>query len=413
MTSGTFTSFPIDKIWVDRATRQRRELNDIEELAESISKIGLINPPVIQHDGQLRAGERRWNAVKMLGWTHVSVQFVEDLDEAALHLLELEENLRRVDLTWQEECDAVNKYHSLRTNEDSKWTLDRTAEALGSTRQAIGEQIRVQKHIESGDSKIAKANSYSVARNVVRRKVERETTSVIAGIEKRPERHIPLIHDDFISWSQAYDGVKFNLLHCDFPYGINYTDSSRMNSDTVSIGNEYDDSPEVYIHLLDALARSMKNVVAESAHMIFWFSMHNYGSTRNLLFEMGWTVNPFPLIWHKSDNAGVLPDPSRGPRRTYETAFFCVRGDRKIVSAVANSFAGPTTKNIHITEKPVDMLHHFMRMVVDEYSVVLDPTCGSANAIKVAQRLGAAGTLGIEIDEDSFNLAKENFYDED
>jgi DNA modification methylase len=124
------------------------------------------------------------------------------------------------------------------------------------------------------------------------------------------------------------------------------------------------------------------------------------------LGQMGWKVDPFPLVWHKSDNAGVLPDPQRGPRRTYETAFFCSRGDRKIVQAVANSVAAPTTKDIHMSEKPVEVLRHFMRMTTDGFSNVLDPTAGSGNAIQVARSLRAASFLGLEIDPQFYNAAK-------
>ncbi len=155
----------------------------------------------------------------------------------------------------------------------------------------------------------------------------------------------------------------------------------------------------------------MSNVVAESAHLIFWFSMDYYQNTKILLTEMGWNVNPFPLIWMKSDNTGIIPDANRGPRRIYETAFFASRGDRLIHGAVSNAFAYPGQgKTLHMNEKPVPMLKHFMRMVCDEYSRVLDPTCGSANALKAATALGAPTVLGIERDPEFFARAKDGYF---
>src|SRR5690606_15860787 len=106
---------------------------------------------------------------------------------------------------------------------------------------------------------------------------------------------------------------------------------------------------DVYWRLVDTLGASMRNVVAESAHLIFWFSMDYYADTKVALEGMGWSVNPFPLIWFKSDNSGILPDPSRGPRRVYETAFLASRGDRKIIQAVSNVFAAPVVKRIHMS----------------------------------------------------------------
>ena len=58
MTSGNFSSAPISSIIVNRDERQRRKLEGIEELAESINRIGLINPIVVTPDLVLVAGER-------------------------------------------------------------------------------------------------------------------------------------------------------------------------------------------------------------------------------------------------------------------------------------------------------------------------------------------------------------------
>jgi DNA modification methylase len=147
---------------------------------------------------------------------------------------------------------------------------------------------------------------------------------------------------------------------------------------------------------------------------MFWFSMDYYQETFDRLTKMGWKVNRFPLIWMKDDNTGILPDANRGPRRIYETAFFASRGDRKIVRAKSNAFSwAGKDKSIHMSEKPVPMLKHFMEMFVDEYSFVLDPTAGSANSLKAATVLGAGRVLGLERDEEFYNRAKEAYFNAD
>jgi DNA modification methylase len=146
---------------------------------------------------------------------------------------------------------------------------------------------------------------------------------------------------------------------------------------------------------------------------MFWFSMDYYQETITQLEAMGWWVNPFPLIWHKSDNMGILPDPTRGPRRIYETCLIASRGDRKIVRAVSNVVSHPTTKTIHMSEKPIGMLTKFMEMFVDEHTALLDPTCGSGNAIRAAEARGAHAVLGLERDTEFFNRAKEAYLNGD
>ena len=107
-------------------------------------------------------------------------------------------------------------------------------------------------------------------------------------------------------------------------------------------------------------------------------------------------INPFPLVWHKSEGIGLLPDPNRGPRRTFETCLFGSRGDRWIVKSKASSFAAPTDRKQHMSTKPKTVLDHFFQMFVDKNTVMLDPTCGSGSAVRAAEELGAPHILGIE-----------------
>jgi hypothetical protein len=132
---------------------------------------------------------------------------------------------------------------------------------------------------------------------------------------------------------------------------------------------------------------------------MFWFSMRYYSDTMDhFANHSDFTIDPFPLLWLKSDGVGLLPDPQRGPRRIYETCFFGARGDRKIVSSVGNAYAAPTDGRQHVSVKPEPVLRHFFRMFIDENSTVLDPTCGSGSALRAAESLGAAHILGLELD---------------
>lgn len=421
MTSGNFRSYAVADITVNRADRQRRELRNIDELAESIQRIGLIHPPVIDQDGVLIAGERRLTAIQQLGWTHVPVQFVEDLSEYERQTIELEENIKREQLSWQEEVAALEKFHKLKVAHEPGWSQEDTAVAIGLSPPAVSKKLLVAGSMNN--ETVASADRFSAAWNIVERNAQRKKTSVLEGVgvtmgktlgeaPTTPVLVIPLLNVSFHDWQPTYDGPKFNLIHCDFPYGINVADSPRMEA---TIKDHYKDSPDVYWALVARLMQAMDNVVAESAHLIFWYSMkmNQHGETTAALERMGWQCNPFPLIWHKSDSAGIAPDPQRGPRQTYEAAIFATRGDRKITEAgcIANSFAHPGRRDdaIHASEKPYVMLRHFMRMVCDEYSLVLDPTCGSGNAIKVAEDLGAAHVLGLEQLSEFYGIARDNW----
>ena len=414
MTSGNFTSFPTAEIVVNRDQRQRRKLENIDELAASIGKIGLINPLVIDKDGTLIAGERRLTAIIQLGWTAVPIQFIEDLDEAEVQLIELEENVRRDELPWQDRVNALERYHQLRSQTEEDWSAAKTAEELNMSTNDVSYQRAIHKEMERGDERVINAPKLSVARGIVQRKIERRKASLTRGVEEvinpelaeeRAEHPIPLEHTDFRKWCMKKQ-TKFNFIHCDFPYGVG---AHKSDQGAASAMGGYDDDPDVYWDLLTSFLDNQDKFVADSAHLMFWFSMDYYAPTLDTLANGGWSVNPFPLVWVKSDNAGILPDPKRGPRRIYETALMASRGDRKVVQAVSNAFSSPTTKIIHMSEKPKPVLRQFFRMFVDEYTIMLDPTCGSANAVRVAQDLGATTVLGLEKDKEFFDLASENY----
>jgi ParB family chromosome partitioning protein len=432
VTTGNFQSVLVTSVWVERTERQRRELRGIEELAESIQRLGLIHPINIREDGKLIAGERRLEAIRSLGWTHISAQLSEDdTDDKQLYAVELEENVKRENLTWQEEVTALERYHQFQVSENEGWSQADTAAAIGYSPADVSKKLAVAGAMEN--EVVASADRLSAAHNIVQRNLERKKSSALDSIGAlantlvKPEigeddeedtvsdgealvPPIPLLNTSFHDWQETYDGPKFNLIHCDFPYGINVADSPRMDA---TIKDHYEDSPDIYWSLLARLGLAMDNVVAESAHLIFWHSMKYHADTVDALTRMGWTCNPFPLIWHKSDGAGIAPDPQRGPRQTYEAAIYAIRGDRKITQAgcVANSFAFPGTRDgaIHVSEKPYMMLRHFLRMVCDEYSLVLDPTCGSGNALKVAEDLGANKVLGLEQLSEFYDIACANW----
>ncbi|MDW9503036.1 hypothetical protein GOB10_18440 [Sinorhizobium meliloti] len=70
------SNFPIDRIVVGR--RFRRDFGDLDALAASIRDLGLLQPIVIDQDGNLLAGERRLRACRLLGWTEIPAVVKEE-----------------------------------------------------------------------------------------------------------------------------------------------------------------------------------------------------------------------------------------------------------------------------------------------------------------------------------------------
>ena len=404
MTSGVFHSVPLSAIIVNREGRQRRDLIDIPVLADSINRLGLIQPVVTTRSHELVAGERRLAAVSSLGHTHISVQYVDELDPSYLRAIELEENVKRSALPWQDECKAVYEYYELRRAEAPGFSQEDLGVALGMTQQAVSQRVIVARELLAGNARVREAPRFSTAIGITERAAARKDDQAlhelrtIANIAKPMIEPDPILVADFNIWAPTYDGPKYNFIHCDFPYGI---EADSFNQGAAPLHGGYADTERTYWTLCETLVTHLPRLTTESCHFMFWFSMHYYQETLEF-FRLNSDVSfdPFPLVWLKSDNVGILPDPSRGPRRIYETCFFGSRGDRKIVSAVSNAYAAPTDRGFHMSVKPEPVLRNFFRMFVDESTIMLDPTCGSGSSLRAAESLSARHVAGLEIDPD-------------
>lgn len=411
MTSGQFHSVEISSIIANREERQRRELLNIDSLANSIHRLGLIHPIVIQRSGELVAGERRLAACASLGHTHIVCQYMDELDVSHLRAIELEENVKRLSLPWQDECRAVAEYHELRKAEEPSWTQEQTADALGISAPSVIERLDIVKEMKAGNALVLGAPIFSTARGIVQRANARKDEKALIALHEvlnvaseAPEPE-SIINANFNEWSDTYTGPKFNFLHCDFPYGIG---ANRFNQGAADTHGGYSDSEDDYWRLLFSLSRNINRICTESCHIMFWYSMHYHTETldffqRNTDFR----IDPFPLIWSKSDHAGILPDETRGPRRIYETCLFGSRGDRKIVRSTSNAQHEPSVRDSHMSIKPEPVLCKFFGMFVDSSTLMLDPTCGSGSSLRAAETLSASYVIGLEANQEFAERARQ------
>ena len=92
---------PVDEI--DIVDRHRRDLGDLNALADSIRDVGLLHPITLTRTNRLVAGQRRLEAVRLVGMDTVPVRYVDTLDDAAALLrAERDENVCRKDMAASE-----------------------------------------------------------------------------------------------------------------------------------------------------------------------------------------------------------------------------------------------------------------------------------------------------------------------
>lgn len=114
----------------------------IEELARTIHTHGVIQPIVIRkaEEGyEIIAGERRFRAMKKLGWKEVPA-IIRNLDDKETASIALIENLQREELTAIEEAYAYEKLLELHG-----LTQEALAQRLGKGQSTIANKLRLLK----------------------------------------------------------------------------------------------------------------------------------------------------------------------------------------------------------------------------------------------------------------------------
>ena len=200
----------ISKIVIQDRQRGYNEAH-VSSLADSLKALGLIQPVVLNQENRLIAGGHRLAAALKLGWTHIDVVYKETMSEAELQELELTENLKRENLTWQEHVIAVAKIHSLKRRTaalDSKtWGQKETGELLGVTQGSVSYAIVISRVLEDKpkDHEIWKAANASEAWSIIMRWQQEEAEASLAT------RHTLTKPPISVEDSAAFDFASFTV----------------------------------------------------------------------------------------------------------------------------------------------------------------------------------------------------------
>lgn len=183
--------------WLFRGRYQpRREMDPeaLQELADSISAQGMLQPIVARAQGEQKfeiiAGERRWRAAQLAKLDTVPV-WVRDISDEAAIALALIENIQREDLNPLEEAIAMQRFA-----DEFALTHQQVADAVGKSRAAVSNLMRLlalqdeaKRLLENGDIDMGHARALlalpvtqqgSAARQVVARGLSvRQTESLV------------------------------------------------------------------------------------------------------------------------------------------------------------------------------------------------------------------------------------------
>jgi ParB family chromosome partitioning protein len=152
----TYIEVPVDNVKPNPdQPRSRFDDDALDELAASITEVGVLQPVVLSRDEDgtlyLIAGERRWRAARKAGLSTIPA-VVRGTTGASTLVEALVENVQRQDLTPLEEAHAYKQLL-----ENTGMNQDQVAARVGKSRPAVSNTLRllqlpgpVQRMVDSG-----------------------------------------------------------------------------------------------------------------------------------------------------------------------------------------------------------------------------------------------------------------------
>jgi len=450
---------PLSQIIIlDNRQRQEFAPEALQELKNSIEDQQLLHPPVLrQLDGKwvLVAGERRLRAITEIfelggSFTYNGEHFTDgmvpftdlgELSSLEAEEAELDENLKRRDLTWQEHAAAVSRLHALRAeqainkriqiaaeNEEAKilgnpiqyipplQTVADTAEELtgrrdGSYQDSVRKEILVAKHLDN--PLIAKAKNADEAIKILRKDEEVRKNQALAariGASFTVDAHTALHIDCLTYMADPENHGQFDVILTDPPYGMGADSFGDSGGKLSGIEHHYDDSIEAWRALLSQWAKLSFLVTKPQAHAYVFCDVDNYHELKEMMQDAGWYVFRTPMIVHKL-NSGRVPLPDQGPRRQWEMILYAIKGKMPVTHIYPDVIAVSGDDNVgHGAQKPVALFQNLLQRSVRPGMKVLDSFCGSGPIFPAAHTYKCTA-VGLEKNAESYGMTLKRLAD--
>lgn len=430
--------------------RVRREGGDIEGLAASMMQFKQLQPIIVTRELDLIAGGRRVAAAIHNKWEEIDAVYYDTLDELTRREVELEENLRRKELTWVEEVKAVRKIYELKQShygvkdtgrpgpmktegyglEDASQDLDRAlstisqdlmlAKALDEYPDLANEKsktaaLRRYTRDRENAARAAKARLYRDKEPVAEPVTDDRQGDTVElkpgdpGTLRQPVRHVGWKGKGILYNGDSRDvlrNLKDATVDCvltDPPYALGMFKEGAATSGqrlADAAGDMYDDDPERVMNMLDEVFMHVARVLKPTGHAYVFFHMTRYDPMFLMLEKHFGHCDPVPIIWIK--NTPGIGDPNTRWVYAYEPCFWVNRGNKLVKPQAFNYLRYDTVqKKIHPTEKPTPLLRHIISASCVPGEIVLDPFVGSGSTLAAAYQTGCR-FIGIE--------GKEKFY---
>lgn len=439
-----------------KVSNRLRETNDeaVKQLAQSIYEIGLLHPITIDKKGNLIAGAHRLAAYKVLAerypeddrWSEIPYlePELEKLNAADKRKIELEENLKRTQMTWQERALGLLEYHRLAQTSSARkgerWTEQQTADLFGVSKTHFNSLKRVAERLKrSKDDPMWQIENPTEAIRLLFEEQKAKTTKKLAELNKsykqssqppsptatsdspvngeasqstsQPDSRsaIPLstfvpdlpdlyYHGDCLDVIPTIAG-EFDHIITDPPYAIDM-DNFMHEESVKNVKEEHQVKPNLEL-LKDFFSVAYK-AAKDYSFLCMWYDIEHHETLVKQATEAGWIVCRWPFIWCKTS-----PCVNRVAQYNITKATENCLIMRKTSKAV---LANKQSKNYilaprdevskeHPFGKPEKVWNYLIDAVSFEGQTILDPFAGCGSSLLPIFKKGRK-PIGIEIKED-------------
>jgi len=217
-----------------------------------------------------------------------------------------------------------------------------------------------------------------------------------------------LINDDCLKVLPTIPSESIDLILTDPPYkmtprGNTGTTGGMLLKEINKKGKVFDNND---INISEWLPECYR-ILKESSHIYIMTNHINLHEYLNTIKNTGFHFIK-SLIWNKGNK---IMSPYYMSQ--FEYILFCRKGSAKKINNcgtsdiidVPNKKEKKDGKNLHDTEKPIELMRILIENSTKENDVVLDPFMGIGSAI-IASKYSNRKSIGIEISKEYFDIAK-------
>jgi DNA modification methylase len=413
-------------------------MGDLARLADSIETYkdvlpntgGLIHPILLDPNNVLIAGGRRTEAHRILKREFIAAVYSNEIDEATLRELELEENVERMNMSWKEEVLSVMEVHKIRerqaANQNEKWNQSKTGALLSLSQAHISNLLVVGEKLKTDDLEIHQCKNLSDALGVLLHRKEQEASKKLVGnigiasamsmkelsstslgsidiidldlglddsnsTIPKPKAPVPVnitgmvfdlaklfIHGDCIDVMSKMEPASFDHIVTDIPYGIDMNNLDTFN-DIASVADEHDVAENV--ELMSKFIPEAFRVLKPSGYLVFWYDLDHHEKLIALGKQAGFKVQRWPIVWCKTHSCRNSQAQYNITKATEVAMVMRKSAEATLVKPIMLNFFladGSVERRLYDNpfSKPADAWNFILNAIAISGQKILDPFAG-------------------------------------